>query len=614
MKPSDVKKAVVLAAGFGTRLDPLTRAFPKPLLPVCGVPSLERIVRMLERWGVREIAVNAHHLAEAVREFAERRNRTGTAKIAVSAEDEILGTGGALRPLEGFLGDSPFWLVSGDIAAERLDPVPIAGAFERSGRFAACWLEENAGPRTVEADREGRVCCWRSPTPGVDGTYTYCGLALLGPDVRRFLPAGRKFCSIVDAYENAMMSEARFVYGVVEKQAWWSDFGTFDSYLETHLALDPDNFERFPNVLFDGVKLQTDAELAGVVATGGLIGGRLVHCAAVALEHLRDARIDALAEALGWDRGDTAAVLVGERGSDRAFWRLVRGADRAMAVLYDDAARAENARYAAQARALAAAGIDVPHVLADLPEAKATAFEDLGDDSLQSRRSGAGGEKPRPAAEDYAPAAEWLAGFHGKAPAAVEGLDLEPPFGPELYAWERGLFEECYVKGRLGFDDGVPEDVAAELRHVAEALDKTPQTVVHRDFQSSNLIFRPGGGMAAIDFQGMRRGPAAYDLASLAYDPYVKLSKAERNAVAKAYAALAPGGAAVCAALPQAGVQRLVQALGAYGRLVSAGQRRFAGYILPALDLLHGLAHEAALPGLAGFVHSMIARERMIPA
>ena len=65
MKASEVKKAVVLAAGFGTRLRPLTLVRPKPLLPVWGVPMLERILRMLESWGVEEIAVNAHWQARA---------------------------------------------------------------------------------------------------------------------------------------------------------------------------------------------------------------------------------------------------------------------------------------------------------------------------------------------------------------------------------------------------------------------------------------------------------------------------------------------------------------------------------------------------------------------
>ena len=138
MKALEVKKAVVLAAGLGTRLRPLTLVEPKPLLPVWGMPMLERILRMLEKWGVEEIAVNAHWLAPKVRQFVAARK--GRAKITVAEEPEILGTGGVLNPLKYFLGDGPFWLVNGDIVAEDLDPQPIVDAFAAGGGFAACWM------------------------------------------------------------------------------------------------------------------------------------------------------------------------------------------------------------------------------------------------------------------------------------------------------------------------------------------------------------------------------------------------------------------------------------------------------------------------------------------
>jgi len=198
VKAGDVKKAVVLAAGFGTRLRPLTLVRPKPLLPVWGVPMLERILRMLESWGVEEIAVNAHWQAPQVRQFVW--NRKGCAKVTVAEEPEILGTGGVLNPLRYFLGDGPFWLVNGDVVAEGLDPQPIADAFARSGGFAACWLSDTQGPRTVEADPEGRICNWKSDVPGDAGTYTYCGCAFLSPQVLGYVaPSG--FSTIVQAYE-----------------------------------------------------------------------------------------------------------------------------------------------------------------------------------------------------------------------------------------------------------------------------------------------------------------------------------------------------------------------------------------------------------------------------
>ena len=241
VKAGDVKKAVVLAAGFGTRLRPLTLVRPKPLLPVWGVPMLERILRMLESWGVEEIAVNAHWQAPQVRQFVA--SRKGRAKVTVAEEPEILGTGGVLNPLRYFLGDGPFWLVNGDVVAEGLDPQPIVDAFERSGGFAACWLSDTQGPRTVEADPEGRICNWKSDVPGDAGTFTYCGCALLSRTVLDYVePSG--FSTIVQAYDRAMMQDEKFVVGVTEEHAFWGDAGTLENYLEIHNALDPTGSRR----------------------------------------------------------------------------------------------------------------------------------------------------------------------------------------------------------------------------------------------------------------------------------------------------------------------------------------------------------------------------------
>ena len=584
----------MLAAGLGTRLRPLTLVRPKPLLPVWGVPMVERVARMLEGWGVEEIAVNAHWLAPQVARWAAERK--GRARIVVSNEEEILGTGGVLRPLEGFIGGEPFWLVNGDIVAEGLEAAPLARAFEASGGFAGCWMSGTFGPRTIEADPEGRVCNWRSDVPGDAGTYTYCGCALLSPDVLRYLPPAR-FCSIVQAYEKAMMEDARFVVGTDPGGAWWADAGTLESYLEAHAALDPDRFEANPNVLFEGVKLLDTADLAGCVVTGGLVGGAFERTALVGVDQIGVEPLEALATALGWRPGDVAAVFLGARGSDRSFWRLVHGDDRAIAILYDDATRPENARYASHARLLAAAGVPVPRVLADLPEKKALALEDCGADSLEARAARKGANLVKL----YAPVVKALRTLHEQATGRALDVPLEPAFGPDLYKWERDLFETYCVKGRYGYD-ALPPAVRADLEMVAAELSRLRPVLVHRDFQCSNVLYRPDGSFAFIDFQGMRLGAAAYDLASLLYDPYAPLDEKARAALARLYPV---------ERLSYGAVQRLVQALGAFGRLASVGQPQFERHIPRALGNLLAAADEADLDALGGFVEDLIAKEEI---
>ncbi|HOM59755.1 MAG TPA: sugar phosphate nucleotidyltransferase, partial [Kiritimatiellia bacterium] len=107
------KRALVLAAGLGTRLRPLTQVWPKPLVPLWDVPLLEHVLRLLESWGVEEVAVNLHWRPEAIRAYLETRR--GGVRVTFSQEAELLGTGGALRPLRRFFGDGPFWVVNADI-------------------------------------------------------------------------------------------------------------------------------------------------------------------------------------------------------------------------------------------------------------------------------------------------------------------------------------------------------------------------------------------------------------------------------------------------------------------------------------------------------------------
>ena len=545
-----------MAAGLGTRLRPLTDSTPKPLLPVWGEPMLERILRMLEEWGVEEIAVNAHHLAEKVKAYCAARK--GTAKITVSVEDEILGTGGVLNPLRGFLGEDPFWLVNGDIVIEELDPEPIADAFAQSGGFASCWLSE-AGPRTVEADPEGRICNWHSDDAGAPGTYTYCGCAMLGPDIFRYVaPTG--FSTIVEAYEKAMM-ESRFVVGAVINEAFWWDAGTPERFREVNDGPQP-------------------AELFG------------------------DARLDALVGALGGN--DAGAEFLCARGSDRAFWRLDRAdGTAAIAVSYDAKKRPENARYAAHAALLASAGVPVPSVLADVPEHRMLALEELSGGSLEEKAAKAKGAA---LVKLYTPVVKALKALHeaGTARALETDASLEPAFGPELYAWERELFETHCLKSRYALDDGLPPAARAELEGVAAEFGHMPAVLVHRDFQSSNVLYRKDGTPAFIDFQGMRLGPAVYDLASLLYDPYSpNLGEEERAALLRVYGGVSSRDLALGA------VQRLVQSLGAFGRLASVGQPQFARHVPRALGNLLAAADEADLDAVGALAEDLIAKEEI---
>jgi aminoglycoside/choline kinase family phosphotransferase len=291
--------------------------------------------------------------------------------------------------------------------------------------------------------------------------------------------------------------------------------------------------------------------------------------------------IPQLKKALGENYGGKIE-FIGARGSDRIFFR----ADDKVVVIYDDAKRGENARYAAHARWLAERGVKVPALIADLPEMKTLVFENAGVDGMKL--------------QGYVNVAEALAEFN-KLDAT--GIELEPPMDAAMWRWERELFREHCLEGHFGLE--MPADVEAELERVANMLMAEPMALVHRDFQTTNVLWR-NGDFKFIDFQGMRLGPAVYDLASLVYDPYVKLSERERAAIVKVYADATARGGEISAVLPFAAVERLVQCLGAYGRLASVGQGQFKKYILPALENLLAAADEAGLDAIGALAEELI--------
>ncbi len=108
-------RAMILAAGLGTRMDPLSRWLPKPALPVRGIPVVTHLLELLRHQGVTDVMVNLHHLPDAMRE-ATLRHRPGELSIHFSQESSILGTGGAIRRVRDFLSESdPFLVLAGDM-------------------------------------------------------------------------------------------------------------------------------------------------------------------------------------------------------------------------------------------------------------------------------------------------------------------------------------------------------------------------------------------------------------------------------------------------------------------------------------------------------------------
>lgn len=630
------KKAVILAAGLGTRLRPLTWLRPKPLVPVFGRPLILHLVDMLERWGVEEALVNLHWQPEHIREALTCRE--GRVRLEFFPEREIQGTGGALRAMQARLKDAPFWIVNADIVAS-LKPEPLVRALEQDSRLiAAAWVDPRRGPRTVEIGADATIANYRSARRGTPGTATFCGVQVVKPDLLGYLPATGA-CSLVDLYERADAA-GRPVAGVQQRRSYWADAGTVANYLRIHEEIrrrhrrgqaggewwttdtspvatplcGAHGAERRGYrssagrhvVLWPGARVCAGARLSRTVVADGVVAdGTWRDAALIPALAAPQPVVAHAAERMGWPAAETAAAFLGERGSNRGFWRLGWGRRRAILVTYG-LERTENARYAGHARVLGEAGVPVPNVLAELPQEQALVLEDWGSDALEQRVK----RRPEAVLALYEPVLQAAARLHTAATelACLRGVALEPPFDARVYGWEHDLFRNHLLLPRC--KTVMTDGVAAELRRVAERLLAAPRVIVHRDFQSSNVLCR-GRRIALIDFQGMRFGPAAYDLASLVCDPYVPLSPAQRAQLRDRYAALYPAGAAVAELLPWAAVQRLVQALGAFGRLSALGHARFATFIAPAAGTLAEMARLCRLSELAALAAEIARRERL---
>ncbi len=281
-------------------------------------------------------------------------------------------------------------------------------------------------------------------------------------------------------------------------------------------------------------------------------------------------------------------------GSGRKFYRIQFSREQTIVLVKYTREQAENERYVEIAEFLARHDVRAPKIHFHDPEEGLIWIEDLGENDLWSHRE----ESWRMRRALYESALETVARLHriSEADSVRFRSHLPAQFDAALYAWEQHyFFENC-----LGRHFGVAEEKRQELaglprlHEIAQRLGEYPRVLVHRDFQSQNIIIRDRQAYL-IDFQGMRPGLAEYDLASLLYDPYVQLSAAERAELLAFYRVEA--GVTEPASVEKfqlCAMQRLMQALGAYGYLGDAkGYETFLTHIPAALaslsEILDGL-------------------------
>jgi mannose-1-phosphate guanylyltransferase len=234
---------MIVAAGLGTRLRPLTRLLPKPALPIRGVPLVAYQLALLRDHGVREVAINVHHLPEALEAAAERWCPPGL-ELHFSREDELLGTGGGIRRLADFLRESdPSLVIGGDMVLD-FDLGSLADWHRAGGHAASLLLRED--PRearfgTIGVDGEGRVrrVAGRLDLGGECRAGVYAWANVLSPRVFDSLPAQTAFSHLDDWWMPQLARGAQDIRGLVAdaKSCLWEPVGTPAEYLAVNLGL-----------------------------------------------------------------------------------------------------------------------------------------------------------------------------------------------------------------------------------------------------------------------------------------------------------------------------------------------------------------------------------------
>jgi NDP-sugar pyrophosphorylase family protein len=229
-------RAMILAAGLGSRLMSLTSDRPKALVEWNGVPLLDHVVRKLKEAGFSEIIINIHHFAEMIIEHVERKNRYGI-RIEFSDErDELLDTGGGIARASWFFGNAPFLVHNVDILST-IDLGKLFEAHRLSGAIATLAVKERVTSRSLLMNRHGLLKGWRDNRTGetilVDRQQeglvpvAFSAIHVMEPEIIGLFPEEKKF-PLMPFYLELARSRPVSLYRHDKDE--WTDMGKLESY------------------------------------------------------------------------------------------------------------------------------------------------------------------------------------------------------------------------------------------------------------------------------------------------------------------------------------------------------------------------------------------------
>lgn len=471
-------KALILAAGLGTRLRPYTDHTPKPLFTIAGRPLLDIIIANLQKAGCESIIINTHHLHHEIERFVA--SRSYSVPVTTRHEPQILGTGGAIKNVADFWDERPFMVINADIVAD----VNLAAVYRnhcRQHHPATLVLCNNSAFNSVAVEKEKWITGFRDQNSDQtdERLLTFTGIQVLEPLILDYIPENQAYSSI-DAFKKILAEDKKL-------QAWiipdgrWQDIGTPERYRQA--------------------TQESVVPLAFRAAFGD--------CADLPVKQ----------ETL---KGD---------GSERQWSRLKSG--RKSLIMADHGIRktlsvTEVDAFVHIGQHLYRQGVPVPEIYFYDAFCGLVFLEDLGDVNLQQVARASPG--PEALVSIYQSVIDQLVNLSLRG---ARNFNTGWTYQSTRYDQELIIEKECryfherFLKGYLGLE--IPfEDLIDDFSDLArKALRYASVGFMHRDLQSRNIMVKENR-IYLIDFQAGRLGPIQYDLASLLIDPYVELPEAVR--------------------------------------------------------------------------------------
>jgi NDP-sugar pyrophosphorylase family protein len=226
---------MIMAAGLGTRLLPLTEVISKPMVPIAGRPALEHLIALLARHGVTDLAANLHYYPDEIREHFGDGSAFGVS-LRYVFEEELSGTAGGVGRFRDFLSDGTFLVMSGDALTD-VDLSSLVAAHEAHGGLCTLAVKRVDNPSlygVVVYDKQLRITGFQEKPPREEARSDLCscGIYACRPQIFDYIPEGRFVDFARDVFP-AIMADGVALH-VWRLESYWNDVGNLEVYRQSN--------------------------------------------------------------------------------------------------------------------------------------------------------------------------------------------------------------------------------------------------------------------------------------------------------------------------------------------------------------------------------------------